>query len=68
LAIANEKTSESYDDSQCQYIPQLDPSRDNDLMELLPEFLTENLIFARPQASKFYARVAKALTAKIDGE
>ena len=64
LAAANEKAAESYDDAQCSYIPQLDPSRDKALMELLPDYLVDEITFPRPQAAKFYARVVKALTEK----
>ncbi|KUJ16863.1 uncharacterized protein LY89DRAFT_707311 [Mollisia scopiformis] len=64
LAAANEKSSESYEDAQCSYIPQLDPSRDKALIELMPEYLTDEITFPRPQAAKFYARVVKALTEK----
>jgi hypothetical protein len=66
LAVANEKTANCYDDAQCQYIPQLDPSRDKGLMELLPDYLVDEITFPRPQAAKFYARVVKALTEKVD--
>lgn len=62
LAAANEKTADSYEDAQCNYIPQLDPSRDKDLMDLLPDYLVDEITFPRPQAAKFYARVGKALT------
>ncbi|TVY33975.1 Monopolin complex subunit [Lachnellula subtilissima] len=64
LAAANEKTADSYEDAQCNYIPQLDPSRDKDLMDLLPDYLVDEITFPRPQAAKFYARVGKALTEK----
>lgn len=66
LAAANEKASESYDDAQCNYVPQLNESRDRDLMELLPEYLVDEITFPRDQAAKFYARVVKALTEKHD--
>ncbi|KAK6579823.1 hypothetical protein PZA11_007531 [Diplocarpon coronariae] len=64
LATANEKSSESYDDAQCNYIPQLDSSRDKSLIELLPDYLVDEITFPRPQATKFYARVVKALMDK----
>lgn len=64
LAAGNEKSAESYDDVTCSYTPQLDPSRDKPLMELLPDYLTDEITFPRPQAAKFYARVVKALTEK----
>lgn len=44
------------------YKPQLDPSRDGELMDILPDFLVEEITFPRPHASKFYARVIKSLT------
>ncbi|RDL33712.1 Uncharacterized protein BP5553_08080 [Venustampulla echinocandica] len=62
LAVANENVRDSYDDAQCSYVPQLDPRRDNDLMEQLPDYLVDEISFPRPQAAKFYARVVKALT------
>lgn len=64
LEIANDKSAESYDDAQCSYVPQLDPSRDQGLMELLPDYLVDEITFPRHQAAKFYARVVKALTEK----
>lgn len=64
LAVANDKSAESYDDAQCIYVPQLDTSRDKTLMELLPDYLVDEITFPRPQAGKFYARVMKALTEK----
>ncbi|RQM07894.1 hypothetical protein DH86_00000772, partial [Scytalidium sp. 3C] len=64
LAIANEKTGESYDDAHCMYSPQLDPNRDKMLMESLPDYLVDEITFPRLQAAKFYARVMKALTEK----
>lgn len=42
----------------------MDPSRDKELKELLPEYMSEELMFPRPQVDKFYARVVKALTEK----
>jgi hypothetical protein len=62
LAATHEKSVDSYDDAQCSYVPQLDPSRDRGLMEYLPDYLVEEITFPRPQAAKFYARVVKALT------
>lgn len=66
LAVANDKSAETYDEAQCQYVPQLDPSRDEALIELLPDYLIEEITFPRPQAARFYARVGKALTEKVD--
>jgi hypothetical protein len=66
LSAINEKPTESYEEAHCQYIPQLDPSRDKALMEVLPDYLVDEISFPRPQAAKFYARVVKALTEKLE--
>lgn len=61
LAITNDSTSESYEQAQYLYMPQLDPSRDRELIDLLPDYLVEEITFPRPHAAKFYARVIKSL-------
>jgi hypothetical protein len=40
----------------------LDASRDRELVNILPDFLTVDITFKREQASKFYTRVIDALT------
>lgn len=52
---------ESYDDVEFTYTPKLDDSRDRDLIELLPEYLTEELAFSRMNAAPFYARIMDTL-------
>lgn len=47
-------------------MPQLDQSRDRALMEMLPNFLVEEISFPRPHAAKFYSRVMKSLTERLD--
>lgn len=66
LALDTVDSVDSYEDVQYTYKPQLDPSRDGDLMEVLPDYLVEEITFPRPQASKFYARVMKSLTDRLD--
>lgn len=58
--------AESYEDVQFTYRPQLDSSRDGDLIEVLPDYLTEEITFPRHQASKFYARIIKSLMERVD--
>ena len=60
------EAAESYEELQFTYRPQLDDDRDSDLIEVLPDYLTEEITFPRHQASKFYARVIKALTERVD--
>ncbi|KAF7520950.1 hypothetical protein PCG10_008693 [Penicillium crustosum] len=56
------KASGDYDKTEFQYLPHLDPNRDRDLVNLLPDFLTVDITFVRGQAAKFYTRVIDALT------
>ncbi|KAL7949818.1 chromosome segregation protein Csm1/Pcs1 domain-containing protein [Trichoderma barbatum] len=66
LALEDRDAAESYEDVQFTYRPQLDSSRDGDLIEVLPDYLTEEITFPRNQASKFYGRVIKSLTERLD--
>lgn len=61
LEIPNDASGENFEDAQFRYTPKLDPSRDRPLIEILPDFLVEEITFPRPHAIKFYARVMKAL-------
>ncbi|KUI54854.1 Monopolin complex subunit pcs1 [Cytospora mali] len=66
LAIANENSDENMDEAEFQYKPQLDERRDSALIEILPEFLVDEISFPRAHAAKFYSRVLKSLTEKIE--
>ena len=69
LAISNDTDSETYDDAQWMYRPQLDASRDAELIGILPDYLIDEITFPRPHAAKFYARVTKSLTERpVDDE
>ncbi|KAI0967704.1 chromosome segregation protein Csm1/Pcs1-domain-containing protein [Xylaria arbuscula] len=61
LSIINDGSSDKFEDAQFMYMPQLDPARDEDLIETLPDYLVEEITFPRLQASKFFSRVVKAL-------
>ena len=61
LAVPTDTTA-SYEDVDLQYMPRLDGNRDRDLIELLPEYLREDITFAQSNAAKFYSRVVDTLT------
>lgn len=66
--MANEKSLEKDEEAQCTYIPQLDPSRDQDLRRVLESYngyLVDEISFASYEVGKFYARVMRALTEKV---
>lgn len=66
LAIANENSDENTDEAEFMYKPQLDERRDSQLIEMLPEYLVEEISFPRAHAAKFYSRVLKSLTERLD--
>lgn len=66
LAVETVDAADSYEDVQFTYRPQLDADRDEDLMDVLPDYLVEEITFPRPHASKFYARVVKSLTERLE--
>lgn len=56
---------ESYEQTEFAYSPLLDEARDRELIELLPDFLTEEIFFPRAQAPSFYSRIVDSLSKKI---
>ncbi|KKY37521.1 putative chromosome segregation protein [Diaporthe ampelina] len=66
LAIANENSDENTDEAEFMYKPQLDERRDSQLIEMLPEYLVEEISFPRAHAAKFYSRVLKSLTERLE--
>ncbi|KAF7944826.1 uncharacterized protein EAE97_005459 [Botrytis byssoidea] len=62
LGVESEKMADG--DPDCRYTPLLDPSRDKPLLDLLPDYLVDEIEFPRPQAARFYARITRALTEK----
>ncbi|ETN47073.1 uncharacterized protein HMPREF1541_01263 [Cyphellophora europaea CBS 101466] len=59
---AEEAKTASFQETEFLYTPLLDANRDGDMMELMPNYLTEEITFAREDASKFYCRVLDTLT------
>ncbi|KAL9116624.1 MAG: hypothetical protein Q9187_006852 [Circinaria calcarea] len=70
LSVATDTvaTNTSYEETEFQYTPCLDGSRDRDLLELLPDYLGEEITFSRANAGKFYGRVVEVLTRRRDVE
>jgi hypothetical protein len=66
-SISNPKTPSglTYEEAEFAYEPLLDEGRDRDLMELLPEYLVEEICFPRNQAVKFYTKVLDSMMKKI---
>lgn len=63
LAVANDNDAKiHYEDATFLYTPRFDVNRDRDLLELLPDYLSEEIAFSRVNAAKFYGRVVETLT------
>ncbi|KAF2029756.1 hypothetical protein EK21DRAFT_67067 [Setomelanomma holmii] len=57
--------TESYEDTEFVYQPLLNEQRDRELLDLLPDYLTEEICFPRGQAAKFYCKVVDSMSKKI---
>ncbi|KAI1142231.1 chromosome segregation protein Csm1/Pcs1-domain-containing protein [Hypoxylon sp. FL0543] len=62
LAVGSDELTEKLDEPQFIYMPQLDPARDQDLIEILPDYLVEEITFPQSHAARFYSRVMRSLT------
>ena len=54
----------TFEETEYLYQPVLDADRDHEMMKMMPSYLTEEITFARLNASKFYGRVVDTLTKK----
>ena len=63
LTVASSGTS--YEDAEFIYQPLLHEQRDKELLDLLPDYLTEEICFPRAQAPKFYSKVVDSMSKKI---
>lgn len=61
LIVDNEDASESYEETQLTYEPQLDDRRDETLIQLLPDYMVEEITFPRSHAARFFLRLARAM-------
>lgn len=69
LTVASEEEAkaagEAYEDVEFAYTPHLDANRDRDLLDILPDYLMEEICFPRNNAAKFYAKIVECITKKI---
>ena len=73
LTVANDTTSSApktpsgsaYEEAEFTYEPLLDESRDNELIEILPDYLTEDIEFPRHQALKFYHKMLESMMKRV---
>jgi hypothetical protein len=58
----------TFDDAEFAYLPMLDEKNDRDLLDILPDYLTEEICFPRSSAARFYSKVADCMAKKIEME
>jgi hypothetical protein len=66
LTLPSPTTSkDSYADTEFIYQPLLDEQRDAELLDLLPDYLTEEISFPRAHAAKFFGKVVDSMSKRI---
>ena len=68
LTVASAASASSYEDNEFVYQPLLNQERDRELLDLLPDYLTEEICFPRGQAAKFYCKVVDSMSKKVEIE
>ena len=68
LTDPNTKYSTDYQDAEFDYTPLLDEKRDQGLLEILPDFLTEEIQFPRNHAAGFYKKLFENMKRKIEAD
>lgn len=53
-------------ESKLAYMPFLEPKRDAPLLKLLPDYLSEEILFNREQADMFFWRISNVLQRKLE--
>jgi hypothetical protein len=66
LAVPNGNDRDGdYEEASFLYMPQLEANRDKALMDILPDYLGEELTFPRDSAGHFYAKVVGVLSKNL---
>ena len=47
----------AYGDAEFEYTPLLDASHDRNLIDVLPDYLTDEIVFPQREAQRFYSRI-----------
>jgi len=68
LTVASAASASSYEENEFVYQPLLNQQRDRELLDLLPDYLTEEICFPRGQAAKFYCKVVDSMSKKVEIE
>ena len=61
----NADSGANFEDQEFAYTPLLDEKNDRDLLDILPDYLTEEICFPRGSAAKFYSKVLDCMSKKV---
>ena len=67
LSVAN-SADQAFADAEFVYTPLLDEKRDAELLDLLPDYLTEEICFPRNHVAKFYMKVLDSMAKRVEVE
>lgn len=67
LSISN-ASDQAFSDAEFVYTPLLDEKRDAELLDLLPDYLTEEICFPRNHVAKFYMKVLDSMAKRVEIE
>jgi hypothetical protein len=56
----------AYEEEEFAYAPLLDEKNDRQLLEILPDYLTEEIVFPRPSAARFYQKIVECMSRKFE--
>lgn len=62
---SNPKTPSAYEEAEFSYEPKLDDERDQMLLQILPDYLSEDICFPRNHAVRFYSKVVESMTKRV---
>lgn len=73
LSVGNDATTPNpktpsglrYEDAEFAYEPLFDEKNDKALLDILPDYLTEEICFPRNHAQRFYSKVVDSMTKRI---
>jgi Chromosome segregation protein Csm1/Pcs1 len=53
---------------QLTYVPKIDEKNDQHLVDILEDFLVEDIVFPRSHALKFYTKVRECMMKRVEFE
>ena len=68
LSFEEPEPNSRFDDMQMTYTPILDEKNDRHLLDILEDFLVEDICFPRNHAQGFYSKVRESMMKRVEYE